>query len=219
MLLAFPLVGLVVGGLWAGTAWLAGLGLPPVAVAALVVGVDVAVTGALHLDAVGDVGDGYAARRSGADPLVAMTDSRLGAVGAATLVAVLVVRVGLLTVLVADPWTAGLWLVPVIGRAGMGVALWAAPSRGGSVAGALASAASTPVIAVIVAATGLLAFAAVAAGAAAAHTAVAIAVGLLLAVLVIRRGVAAFGQPGGDLIGTAGMAAETFALLALAWRG
>lgn len=219
MLLAFPAVGLLIGCLWAVTAWLAGLGLPVVAVAGLVLAVDVAVTGALHLDAVGDVGDGFAARRAGADATAALSDPRIGAVGAAVLVTVVLVRVALLTALVAEPWSAGLWLAPVVGRAGMAVALWASPPPAGSLASGLTTAATAPVLAADVAVTALLASVAVAAGTAIAALLVAVVAGLSAALLVTRRGLAAFGRSGGDLVGAAGISAETVALLALAWRG
>ncbi len=219
VLLAFPVVGVSVGMVWAGTAWLAGFGLPLLVVAALVVAADVAVTGALHLDAVGDVGDGYAARRSGGDAIVAMTDSRLGAVGAATLVATLLVRFALLAALVVAPWTAALWLAPIVGRAGMAVSLWASPSRDGSVAGDLSAAATTPVVGLVVAATAGLGAAAVLAGAPAHLVAIAVVGGLAVSLLVTRRGIVSLGRPSGDLVGAAGIAAETFALLALAWTG
>ena len=61
-LLAFPLVGLVVGVVWAlaayGASWLWG----PWPAAAVVVVADLALTGGLHLDAVADVADGWASR-------------------------------------------------------------------------------------------------------------------------------------------------------------
>lgn len=219
MLLAFPAVGLLIGGLWAVTAWLAGLGLPVIAVAGLVLAADIAVTGALHLDAVGDVGDGFAARRAGADATAALSDPRIGAVGVAVLVTVLLVRVALLTALVAEPWSAALWLAPVVGRAGMAAALWASPPPTGSLASGLATAATAPVLAGVVATTALLGAVAAGAGAATVPLLVAVVAGLAAALLVTRRGLAAFGRSGGDLVGAAGIAAETVALLALAWRG
>lgn len=219
MLLSFPLVGAAVGGLWLATALLAGRGLPAVTVAALVVFVDLVVTGALHLDAVGDVGDGFAARHSGAEAATAMADPRIGSVGAATLGAVLLVRFGALVVLVEAPLATALWLVPVVGRTGMNLALWISPAREGSLASPLIEATTRGVVAGVVLLTAAAGGLAVLTGAAAVPVALAAVAGLLVALALTRLGIAAFGRSGGDLVGAAGIAAETVALLVLAWGG
>src|SRR5438067_2242187 len=81
-LLAFPLVGLVVGVVWAlaayGASWLWG----PWPAAAVVVVADLALTGGLHLDAVADVADGWASRLPPQRALEVMRDPASGAVGA-----------------------------------------------------------------------------------------------------------------------------------------
>ena len=91
-LLAFPLVGLAVGVVWAlaayGASWLWG----PWPAAAVVILADLALTGGLHLDAVADVADGWASRLPTQRALEVMRDPAIGAVGAASLGAVLLAR-------------------------------------------------------------------------------------------------------------------------------
>lgn len=216
-LVAFPLVGLVVGLVWTGVAALTGAGLAPGAAAALVVLADVVVTGGLHLDGVADVADGFAARRAGADPDTAMNDPRVGGLGAATLVAVLLVRVTLVAALVAAPWASGLWLVPVLGRAGMVVALSISPSRPGSLAAGLAATATVPVVAGVAGTTAVLALAAGWVGAPPAAVLVAVVAGGGAALACTVAGLRSL-RPGGDLVGAAGITTETIALVALAWK-
>lgn len=86
----FPMVGVVLGGLWWLTIeWI----LPHVGQnigALLLVVVGVVFTGALHLDGVADTFDGLSAANAGSErALTAMCDSRIGAHGACALVLVL----------------------------------------------------------------------------------------------------------------------------------
>ncbi len=55
------------------------------------------VTGGLHLDGLADFGDALGSRRRGADALAVMRDSSVGAIGAATLVFVVLLQAGSLT--------------------------------------------------------------------------------------------------------------------------
>jgi adenosylcobinamide-GDP ribazoletransferase len=88
----FPLVGLVIGALLAGADFLLAPLLPrTVADLVLVVLLSV-VTGGLHLDGLSDVCDGLAARGSRERFLDVMKDSRVGAVGAVSLVLVLLLK-------------------------------------------------------------------------------------------------------------------------------
>src|SRR6185369_2088474 len=82
----FPLVGLALGALLAGADFLLAPLLPRgVADLVLIVLLSV-VTGGLHLDGLSDVCDGLAARGSRQRFLEVMKDSRVGAVGALSLV-------------------------------------------------------------------------------------------------------------------------------------
>jgi cobalamin synthase len=143
--LAFPVVGLLVGALWAGVAWAGWRLWGPLPAAAIVVLADAAVTGAIHLDAVADVADGWASRKPPAAALEVIRDPRVGAVGAAVLVATMLCRWSLLAVLAGQAEPAGRWwllaVAPVCGRVAMAWVL-RRPRRRGS--GAVRDAADPP---------------------------------------------------------------------------
>jgi len=82
----FPLVGLAIGALLAGTDFLLAPLLPRGVSDLILVALLSVVTGALHLDGLSDVCDGLAARGSRERFLDVMKDSRVGAVGAVALV-------------------------------------------------------------------------------------------------------------------------------------
>lgn len=130
-LLAFPLVGLLVGAVWAALGWV-GHGLwGSLPAAALVLLVDAAVTGGLHLDAVADVADGWGSRKPAEEALAVMRDPAIGAIGASVLGATLLVRWSLLAALIGRAAPPGHWVVlvvaPVIGRCAMVWALHGPP--------------------------------------------------------------------------------------------
>ncbi len=89
-----PVAGALIGLLQAGVL-LAGsrAGLSFTVVASLVVAAGVAVTGALHEDALADCADGFGGGRSREHKLAIMRDSRVGAFGATTVVLSLVLRI------------------------------------------------------------------------------------------------------------------------------
>jgi adenosylcobinamide-GDP ribazoletransferase len=82
----FPLVGLALGGVLAGSDFLLAPLLPRSVADLILVTILTVVTGALHLDGLSDVCDGLAARGSRERFLGIMKDSRVGAVGAVALV-------------------------------------------------------------------------------------------------------------------------------------
>ncbi|MEM6637948.1 MAG: adenosylcobinamide-GDP ribazoletransferase [Pseudomonadota bacterium] len=84
---AYPLVGLLVGGL-AGAAgqFALGAGVTPSVAAVVVLGVAVAVTGALHEDGLADTADGFWGGWSRERRLEIMRDSRIGTFGVLALV-------------------------------------------------------------------------------------------------------------------------------------
>jgi adenosylcobinamide-GDP ribazoletransferase len=119
----FPLVGFLVGGFIAGAAWL-GLQHDPWigALAALIAWV--AVTGALHLDGLGDVADGAgAAHGDRARMLAAMADPHVGSFGVVAIVLQLLAKLVLLhAVLTGAPaWV--LMSIPFAAR--IGPLVWA----------------------------------------------------------------------------------------------
>lgn len=121
---AFPLVGLVVGGLaglvYAG-AWQV---LPPLPAAVLAVAVAVAVTGGFHEDGLADTFDGFFGGYEPARRLAIMHDSRIGTFGGAALALSLLLRVSLLAALGPGWGAAALLTGHVLGR---GAVLLACP--------------------------------------------------------------------------------------------
>jgi adenosylcobinamide-GDP ribazoletransferase len=219
-LLCFPLAGLTLGALWAVAAWAGATAWTPFAAAALVLAVDVVATGALHLDAVADLGDGLASRRPPEEALGIMREPQVGAGGVAAVALALILRFAWAWIVVSS----GLWLallaVPVCGRAAMVVAL-AAGRRpdASSLASSLGAAATPPVAAAALAsATGLAALAGTAAAgpAAGALCAGAVLAGAAIALVTERAWRRRYGPITGDITGAAGLAAETVALAALA---
>ncbi|MEP1961933.1 adenosylcobinamide-GDP ribazoletransferase [Tateyamaria sp.] len=83
---AYPLVGLGLGLIVSGLAWLAALALPSAIVAGLVLGALVMLTGAMHEDGFADTADGLWGGHDAARRLEIMKDSRIGAYGVLALV-------------------------------------------------------------------------------------------------------------------------------------
>ncbi len=120
---AFPLVGLLIGGLLWVIAWGAEHVLPPEVVALLVVVAWVGITGGLHLDGFGDSCDGLFAAVSVERRLEIMKDSRAGSWAV----------IGL-ALLLLGKWTgvghappSALVIAPVMGRLVMVVAAYSFP--------------------------------------------------------------------------------------------
>jgi adenosylcobinamide-GDP ribazoletransferase len=82
----FPAVGLLVGGVMAGTRALANLALDPTPATVLALLAAVLVTGALHEDGLADAADAMGAHATRARKLEILRDSRVGAYGALTLI-------------------------------------------------------------------------------------------------------------------------------------
>lgn len=118
---AWPLVGLVAGGLAALVASLAILaGLAPPLAAGLALASQIVVTGALHEDGLADCADGLWGGHDTARRLEIMRDSRIGAYGVIALVLVLGLRWGALaTLLAAGPVWAPLLAAAIASRMAM----------------------------------------------------------------------------------------------------
>ncbi|HWL90248.1 MAG TPA: adenosylcobinamide-GDP ribazoletransferase [Actinomycetota bacterium] len=99
----FPVIGALVGALTAAVAWGAALALPPLPAASLGVAAGVLVTAAMHLDGLADTADGIGAALSGGDPSAAMHDPRLGVFGGAALALDLLLKISVVSALVAGP--------------------------------------------------------------------------------------------------------------------
>lgn len=202
------LVGAAVGAVWWGAdeIW------PPLLAAVLAVAVDAALTGLLHLDGLADSADGLLPPVDRARRLAIMATPDVGAFGVAALVLTLAVRIAALAALAPDPLlVVGLWaaarsamaltmaVVPYARDTGL-----ATPFAGRSLAAAGASAV-----------TGLVVAALARGGGAGAATALAAALAFAAVVaLAVRR----LGGYTGDVLGAAGVVAETAGLLVAAAR-
>jgi adenosylcobinamide-GDP ribazoletransferase len=205
------LIGLAVGGFW----WLAARAWPSLAAAALAVVADLVLTGGLHLDGLADSADGLVPPIPRERRLVVMADPTVGAFGVGAAASVLLLRFAALASIAPVPLAiAALWcfsrtsmavasnVVPyarpgglasvfVDGRGGRDP--WVNAAVGTALAVGLALPDGWPAVAALIAAA--VAFAAV-------------------IVLACRR----IGGFTGDVLGAAGMIAETVGLLVLAAR-
>ncbi len=98
--LVFPLVGAALGGALAVAAFLLAAWLPPLLAAALVLALSALFTGALHLDGLADMADGFGGGRTREEVLRIMRDHSIGSYGAATLMFALLIKVSALAVLI-----------------------------------------------------------------------------------------------------------------------
>jgi adenosylcobinamide-GDP ribazoletransferase len=208
------LAGLAVGGVW----WLADLAFSPLVAAVLAVAADAVVTGALHLDGLADTADGVLPPLSRERRLAVMTAPDVGAFGVAALVLALSLRVAALAALAPDPWlVVGVWAAA---RGAMAVTMAVVPYArpGGGLASAFGGGARGSVSAAVV---GVLVAGAVvvvtASGGWVAGTAAsaALVVGFAGVVALARRRLGGFT---GDVLGAAGVVAETAALVVASAR-
>jgi adenosylcobinamide-GDP ribazoletransferase len=97
----FPLVGGAIGGAGALIAWAMRdlIALPAGLTAALVVGLGAWVTGAIHLDGLADMADGFGGGRTRDEVLRIMRDPAIGSYGAIALALVIATKVAALTAL------------------------------------------------------------------------------------------------------------------------
>jgi adenosylcobinamide-GDP ribazoletransferase len=113
----FPLVGALIGGIYAAVAWLATPRLPAAVVSVLVVIAEALVTGALHMDGLADAADGFGGGKTREDILRIMRDPSIGTYGAAALALLVAFKITAFATLLdrhrALPY---LVLAPVLGR-------------------------------------------------------------------------------------------------------
>ncbi len=114
----YGVVGLVLGITLAAAAWLLGAVFTPMVTAALVLALWVLLTGALHLDGLGDSADGCMGT-SREQTFEIMRDSRCGSMAIAAIVLVLLVKFAALASLVAAGTWAPLVAAPLLARAGV----------------------------------------------------------------------------------------------------
>lgn len=115
-LLYYPLVGLGIGALLAGLAWLLS-GAHALVAAALLLAVWVAMTGALHLDGLADSADAWLGGLGDRERTLAiMKDPNCGPAGVVTLVLALLLKFASLAYLVPNGHWEILIVTPVLGR-------------------------------------------------------------------------------------------------------
>lgn len=113
----FPLIGGLIGGIYAALAWLSAPHLPAGVVAVLLVIAEALLTGALHMDGLADTADGFGGGKSREDILRIMRDPTIGSYGAVAIALLVAFKIAALDALLdrhaALPY---LVLAPVLGR-------------------------------------------------------------------------------------------------------
>lgn len=147
-LLYYPLVGLLLGGLMVGLAWLTE-GLPVVVQATLLLVLWCGVTGGLHLDGLADSADGWMGGLGDRGrTLRIMKDPHLGASGALVLMLQLLLKWSLLQALLAESLWLPVLLAPLVGRSTVQLLLLGTPyARPGGIAQGLQRLARAPIYA------------------------------------------------------------------------
>jgi cobalamin 5'-phosphate synthase/cobalamin synthase len=113
----FPLVGAVLGALYAAVAHLLRALFPPPVVASILAALDVALTGALHYDGLADTADGFVGGRSREHILRIMRDPAIGVYGACAIAIAFSLKFAAMSTLICEPrGGAALLLAPVLGR-------------------------------------------------------------------------------------------------------
>ena len=123
----FPAVGLLLGLILLGAHTLAAAILPPLVVAALVVTLWAALTGALHLDGLADSADGTLAHATVEHRLEIMRDPRTGAFGVVALILVLGLKIAAVASLTSGAVAPAVLLATMLGRWGIAAAAGAFP--------------------------------------------------------------------------------------------
>ncbi len=210
---AFPLVGVLVGAMGGGVFWLAALaGLAPLASALIALAVTAILTGALHEDGLADTADGLAGHTP-EDSIRIMRDSRVGGYGVLAMIFSVGLRAAALAA-IADPLAVVLAMTAggAVSRAAMPGVMLALPRATTTGLGATAGkpAAVDTLFGIAIAALLVLALLGLV-GALAVICATAFAA-TTLAALARRR----LGGYTGDILGAVQQAAEITALLTFA---
>jgi cobalamin 5'-phosphate synthase/cobalamin synthase len=113
----FPMVGLLIGAICGGAAFLLRGHLPPALVAVLLVVLDAMLTGALHFDGLADTADGFGGGKDRDDVLRIMRDHVIGSYGGTALVLLVALKVAAYSALLSsDRWFVAILLTPAVGR-------------------------------------------------------------------------------------------------------
>lgn len=204
----FPLVGLVLGICYAFAAWLLlyALGIRSLTVALLLI-LPLLLTGGLHADGFMDTADGVFSGRERARKLEIMKDSRVGAFGVVSFVMLMFVQFALLSDMAALLLVPALFVMPIIGRLAMVLAVACFPyAREEGMGKTFADMAdrSTVVIAALTTAVLVLPWGVLATAA--------LVLGTLFALLFCRMMTNILGGVTGDVYGAATVLTETLVL-------
>jgi adenosylcobinamide-GDP ribazoletransferase len=113
----FPAVGALLGGLECLAAWLLCPHLPAAVTAALLVALDMLLTGALHYDGLADSADGFGGGKDRDDVLRIMRDHAIGSYGGVALVLAVGMKIAALAALLkGSAWPLALIAAPLLGR-------------------------------------------------------------------------------------------------------
>ncbi|MGH9275003.1 MAG: adenosylcobinamide-GDP ribazoletransferase [Acidimicrobiales bacterium] len=209
----FPLAGALIGACVGGAWWGAQEVWPPAVAAAIVVAVDLALTGLLHLDGLADSADGLLPQVPRERRLAIMAEPSVGAYGVAVVASVLLLRFAAFASMHADVLlVAGIWAGS---RTAMAVAARALPyaRAEGGLASAFTGGDWRPVgLAGLILAVSLGAFAG------GRQSELAVALGIAASAGVVAVAHRRLGGFTGDVLGAAGVIGETVALLVAAAR-
>jgi adenosylcobinamide-GDP ribazoletransferase len=211
--LAGALVGLAVGGVWvrADRVW------PASAAAAVALAADAILTGGLHLDGLADTGDGLLPPLPRDRRLTVMADPQIGAIGAVTLLVVLLVRFASLAAGPATVWiVVSLWCGSR--SAAALVLLGGRYARGDGLAAGLRGLARSPARITAVAAVGLALCAGTAIVARPGHGTAALGAEAVVIVALMLLANRRLGGFTGDVLGAQIVLGETAGLLVWAAR-
>ena len=206
----FPVVGVVIGAAVGGVWWLSSEIWPPLLAASLAVAADLALTGMLHVDGLGDSADGLLPPLDRDRRLEVMADPRAGVFGVSAIVIVVAVRVAALAAMApAVLAVAGIWCAS---RTAMAVATRTMTyARPGGLASAFVG--GSPLFVGAYGLTVAVALAVVDAEVQGALAGVATVVGAAAVLALAQRRIGGFT---GDVLGACGVIGETTGLLVLA---
>jgi len=125
--LYFPVVGVLIGVAAAALSLGVFRILPPLAGSVVLVIALSGISGGLHLDGLADTADGLLGCRSRERALEIMRDSHIGAMGAAAIAAVLMLKAASLSSLSAAVSLRTVFLMPVAGRCALVIMMWLLP--------------------------------------------------------------------------------------------
>jgi cobalamin 5'-phosphate synthase/cobalamin synthase len=113
----FPLIGALLGAIYAAVAVVLTPLFPPLVTAVLIVALDALLTGAMHFDGLADTADGFGGGRTRDDVLRIMRDHAIGSYGACALMLAMMLKVAAIGALIGTPAAIpALLLAPVQGR-------------------------------------------------------------------------------------------------------